>query len=43
MAVNMGDKSVYIPVFWPREICQSTRLRSIQSNNGCSNSDAREA
>jgi hypothetical protein len=34
MAVNMGDKSVYIPVFWPREISQSTRLRSIQSNNG---------
>jgi hypothetical protein len=32
MAENMGDKSVYIRVFWPREISQSRSLRSIQSN-----------
>jgi len=32
MAVNMGDKSVYIRAFWPREISQSTSLRSFQSN-----------
>jgi len=34
MAENMGDKSVYIRAFWPREISQSTSLRSIQSNGG---------
>jgi len=34
MAVNMGDKSVYIRAFWLREISQSTSLRSIQSNSG---------
>jgi len=33
MAVNMGNKSVYIRAFWPREISQSTSQRSIQSNN----------
>jgi len=32
MAVDMGDKSVYIRAFWPREISKSTCLRSIQSN-----------
>jgi len=32
MAVDMGDKSIYIRAFWPREISQSTSLRSIQSN-----------
>jgi len=33
MAVNMGDKSVYIyGPSGPREISQSTSLRSIQSN-----------
>jgi len=31
MAENMGDKSVYIRAFWPREINQSSQ-RSIQSN-----------
>jgi hypothetical protein len=33
MAVNMGDKSVYIRAFWPREISQSASLRSFQSNS----------
>jgi hypothetical protein len=33
MAENMGDKSVYIRAFWPREINQSSQ-RSIQSNSG---------
>jgi len=33
MDVDIGDKSVYIRAFWPREISQSTSLRSIQSNN----------
>ena len=32
MVENMGDKSVYIRAFWPREINQSRSLRSIQSN-----------
>jgi len=32
MAENMGDKSVYIRAFWPREISQSASLSSIQSN-----------
>jgi hypothetical protein len=31
MAENIGDKSVYIRAFWPREINQSSQ-RSIQSN-----------
>ena len=31
-AEDMGDKSVYLRAFWPREISQSTSLRSIQSN-----------
>jgi len=35
MAVDMGDKSVYIRAFKPREISQSTSLRSIQSNTNC--------
>jgi len=34
MAVIMGDKSVYIRAFGPREISQSTSLRSIQNNIG---------
>jgi hypothetical protein len=35
MAVDMGDKSVYIRAFWPRKISQSTSLSSIQSNIAC--------
>jgi len=34
MAENMGDKSVYIRAFWPREINQSSQ-RSIKSNSLC--------
>jgi len=30
--MDMGVKSVYIRAFRPREISQSTSLRSIQSN-----------
>jgi len=33
MDMDMGVKSVYIRAFRPREISQSTSLRSIQSNN----------
>jgi len=33
MAVDMRDKSVYIPAFRPREISQSTSLRNIQRNS----------
>jgi len=32
MDVDIGDKSVYIRAFWPREDNKSTSLRSIQSN-----------
>jgi hypothetical protein len=32
MGVDIGDKSVYIRAFWPREDSQSTSQRSIQSN-----------
>jgi len=35
MAVDMGDKSVYIRAFWPREISQSISLSDIQSNIAC--------
>jgi hypothetical protein len=35
MDMDIGDKSVYIRAFRPREINQSTSLRSIQSNRCC--------
>jgi len=35
MDMDIGDKSVYIRAFWPREISKSTSLRSIQSNILC--------
>jgi len=43
MAVNMADKSVYIRAFWPREISQSTSLKSIQSNIHVQTKDDGEA